>query len=248
MTGISVPARVTTIAPSGGRPPEPAAPASEPAPAPRARGGTALPADGVYVYRVAGRESATLVGGRNNPATLSVTVHRSADTGSDAVLDAPFAPDDTERQVRAVNGDGVVSRSRAAGSPSARPSRRARRTTGRPCSSTPASLEVGTRPSGVSTARDARGGVTSVEDWTVTVVGREPVDIGGRVVDTVVIDLHRETHRGTADQLTRDRRTWLDRTRGVWVRWSERLSGSRALGPLGFGYDTGYTATLTACP
>ena len=248
MTGISVPARRPVVAapPPASTPGAGAATSAPPRPAALP---PVLPADGVYVYRLSGSEAASLFGRRSYPSTMSVAVHRAPDVGPGAaVLDHTFSAEHTERQVLASTGDGTSLRFEGGRIAFGMADQTSQAAYDPPLLQHPRSLDVGTRRAGSSVAREPGGAVARVEDWSVAVVGREPVDVGGRIVDTVVIETHRQSRPGTSDQLTRDRRVWLDPSRALAVRWTERFTGSRTLGPVSFTYETEYTATLATLP
>lgn len=247
-TGISVPSRPRSAAGGpGARPPSGPAPADSVAPPPHTD--PSLPAEGTYTYRLGGSETASLFGTRSYPETMAVVVHGAPDIGRDAVsVDYTFSPDHSERQVLARTDEGVVMRFEGGRVAFGLATQVSQADYEPPLLQIPASLEAGSRLAGSTAARAPDGTVSRTEDWSVTVGGREPVDVGELIVDAVVVDVHRQSRPGTADQLTRDRRYWFDPTRALPVRWRERFRGARTLGPLSFAYETDYTATLAALP
>ena len=248
-TGISVPRRPGPIVTTGPGPASQVAPAPSAASAAQPAPPASLPATGTYVYALAGSETATLAGSRSFPPTLTMAVHDSPDLAPDQLaMDVTFSGQHQERQVLARTPAGLAFAFEGGQITFGVATQTSQSSYDPFLLQIPADTTPGSRVAGATSARNPDGSVSRVEDWSVSVVGREVVDVGGTAVDAVVVDVHRQTRAGFAEQLVRDRRYWYDPARAIWVRWHERFRGSRSLGPVDFVYETDYTATLQALP
>lgn len=214
--------------------------------------GARFPALGRYVYAVQGYEEATAFGRRNYPAEMTTTVHRSqpADTSvprlepDEIIFDLYFSDDHEEREILAYRDGGIVF-TYEAGSVSFGFTQTSEATYDPPMLQIPAPLEVGTKRTGSSIAKDSNGEVTRTEDWTVQVLGVEPLEILGERIDAWVVQIDRQSRPGGSEEVTRSRKYWFDPQRAIWVKWEEKLDGSQDFGPGSFSYSTEFTATLS---
>ena len=205
---------------------------------------TALPGVGTYKYAVTGTESATGFGSRAFPADATMSVHHADGLQpNELVADLTLSSDHQEREILQY-GDDAVGFSFEGGKVTFGSASQTSEATYDPVMAQ-VLLINGTERRGTSKAESADGSVNRVEDWTVTRSGTERLTIAGASVDTVVFRIHRQTHPGSADQLTRDRTYWYDPARHLWVKWSETMHGERKMFGLTFTYDNNYTATLT---
>lgn len=225
-TTTTVPPVTTTAAPPPSRPP--------------------VPALGSYTYAVEGTESSTGFGSRAFPTSVGVVVHGDAGIGpDDRVHDVRMSAQHEERTI-ARYGPGGISLVYEAGSITFGPVTQTSAGTYAPAMvQVPWPLSEGASASGASTAVDASGNAMRVEHWTATVTGREQLHVLGRPHETWVVEVHRTTDAGGAEQVDRTRRSWYDPALGTWVRWTERFHGSRSL-LVDFSYDAQYTAELTS--
>jgi hypothetical protein len=208
-----------------------------------------LPAAATYAYAVTGSERATGFGSREYPPTMTVDVHASPDLdASEVVADLEFSENHQEREILQRTPDGLAFAFEGGSITFGPGTQTSEADYGPPMVQVPATLTPGFTASGTSTATNSDGSISRVEDWTVTVVGQDTVDVGGTPVDTWVIDLHRASRTGSSDQVDRRRRYWYDPARALWVRWHEVFHGARDFTAFTFTYDTDYTATLSAFP
>ncbi|MGH2758071.1 MAG: hypothetical protein ACRDKJ_00745 [Actinomycetota bacterium] len=210
-----------------------------------------FPVFGRYVYDVDGYEQATAFGRRDYAAQMTTTVHRTQPTepnvprlrDDEVIFDLYFSDDHEEREIVAFRGDGIVF-TYEAGSVTFGFTQTSEATYDPPMLQIPVPLSEGTSHTGTSVARDASGNVTRTEDWTVSVLGREDLDILGETVPTWVVQIQRQSQPGSSERVTRTRKYWFDTERVLWVKWEEQLNGSQNVGPGSFAYSTRFTATL----
>jgi hypothetical protein len=109
----------------------------------------------------------------------------------------------------------------------------------------PTPLQPGLSRSGVTKAKAADGTVSRTEDWKLTVVGQEPVTVGGTTVPTWKVQVDRKFRPGSADQGYRNRTMWFDPARNIWVKFVEVFHGERHQAGFSFTYDSNVTAVLS---
>ncbi len=210
-----------------------------------------FPIFGRYVYDVDGYEQATAFGRRDYPAQMTTTVHRTQPTDpnvprlqdDEVIFDLFFSDDHEEREIVAFRGDGIVF-TYEAGSVTFGFTQTSEATYDDPMLQIPVPLKDGARQTGTSEARDSSGNVTRTEDWTVSVLGREDLEVLGGTVPTWVVQIDRQSRPGSSERVTRTRKYWFDTERVLWVKWEEQFSGSQDVGPGSFTYGTRFTATL----
>jgi hypothetical protein len=212
--------------------------------------GLRLPAVGTYTYAVDGTEAASGFGERRYPAEMVVSVHGGEGLRADeVVLDQRFSDEHEERLILRLDGDDLTA-SFEGGSITFGPGTQTSQADYRPpmllVPVAAGAAPPGTARTGSSEAVADGGAVSRVEDWTVTVVGREVVDVLGAPTPTWVVRTERQSRPGSAEQVTRVRTAWYDPARGLWVRWTERFDGHRSSLGLRFSYTSSYTATLRA--
>lgn len=213
--------------------------------------GARFPSLGRYVYAVQGYEEATAFGRRNYPAEMTTTVHRTQPTDANVpslepdeiIFDLYFSDDHEEREILAYRDEGIVF-TYEAGSVSFGFTQTSEATYEPPMPQIPAPLQMGTKRTGTSEAKNPSGDVTRTEDWTIEILGTEQLDILGERVDTWVVQIDRQSRPGGSEEVTRSRKYWFDPHRAIWVRWEEKLDGSQDFGPGTFNYSTEFTATL----
>jgi hypothetical protein len=236
----------TTSTTAPGPAPAPTSESASPPSAPSAPG-VHLPAEGTYRYTVTGDEAASGFGSRAYPAEMSASVHGGDGVAADeTVLDLHFSDDHEERLVLAVEGSGLVARYEG-GSITFGPGTQTSQADYRP----PMLLvptDSGQRPRGSVTkgSSEAHDGdsVSRVEDWTVTSLGTETIDVLGHPTETWVVKTERQSRPDSAEQVHRVRTAWYDPARGIWVRWTEKFDGYRTTFGVKFSYRSDYTATL----
>jgi hypothetical protein len=108
----------------------------------------------------------------------------------------------------------------------------------------PKPLAAGASRSGTTEAKTASGSVNRTEDWTVKVLGQEPLTVAGATVQAWKVQVDRKTRPGSADQVTRQRVYWYDPGRALWVKFAETFHGERKIFGGSFTFDYQLTATL----
>jgi hypothetical protein len=207
-----------------------------------------VPAVGTYMYEVAGSESASGFGSRDYPSTMTFDAHTSPDATGQVVVDLRFSQDHEEREILERTPDGLAFAFEGGSITFGPGTQTSEADYDPPMVQIPAALTPGSTISGASAAKNNDGSTSRVEDWAVSVVGQETLDVGGTSVDTWVVDVQRTSRPGSSDQVNRYRRYWYDPSRALWVRWHEIFHGSRDVSAFSFHYDTDYTATLTTLP
>jgi hypothetical protein len=210
-----------------------------------------FPTFGRYIYKVDGSETATALGSRQYPPEMTMSVHRqdSDEEGgklrSDELsFDLAFSEEHTEREIVAYRKDGLFFTFEA-GEIVFGPYERTSQASYEPSMlQVPVPLDEGSVTEGTSHAIEPDGSESRVEDWKVTVTGADRISVAGSKVDTWVIEVKRQSRPGSAEQVSRTRKYWLDPERAIWVKWTESMSGSQDFGPGTFNYSTDYTATL----
>ena len=233
---VPAPAPASTSTPAN-------APAPAGAPAPSATA-IHLPATGTYGYAVDGTESASGFGSRRYPDRMTASVHGGDGVRpGELVIDERFSADHEERLILQV-ADGRLVATYEGGSITFGPATQTSEADYRPpMLLVPATSDPG-QHKGSSEAVAGDGSVSRVEDWTVEVTGREVIDVLGTPTETWVVATHRQSRPGSAEQVTRDRTTWFDPARGIWVKWTEKFDGYRSTVGVRFAYSSQYTATL----
>lgn len=211
-----------------------------------------FPTLGRYVYRVEGSESASVFGSRDYPPEMTMTVHRSPtnDTGElrlkddELAFDLFFSEDHEEREIVAFRR-GAISFTYEAGSITFGPQTQSSEATySPPMTQIPIPLTDKATASGTSRAIRPDGSTARVENWTVTVKGRERLNVMQETVDAYIVEIQRQSTADSEEQVTRSRKYWFDPVRVIWVKWEEQMTGSQDVGFGSFTYSTKFTATL----
>jgi hypothetical protein len=113
-----------------------------------------------------------------------------------------------------------------------------------PILETPWPLKAGFTRTGVTQAKNGDGSISRTEDWTTTVVGQEPVTVGGATVNAWKVQVDRKFRPGGTDQGYRNRTMWFDPARNMWVKFVEVFHGERHQVGFSFSYDSNVTAVL----
>lgn len=239
------PSASTTTARPSARPREattaptsPAAPIGPPSP----------PAPGTYTFSLNGTESASIVGSRSFPSRMTLVVHSASGLGADAaVFDYTYSSQHEEREVATYRPDGVFLTHEGGSITFGLVTETSDVAYDNPLGHVPFPLAVGTARSGTSTGRNPGGEVERVDDWRVSITGRDTVTAAGRAVDAWVVAFERQSRPG--DEVVRQRMTlWFDAGRGLAVRIEDEIHGERKSGLVTLTYDARYTATLVAAP
>lgn len=211
----------------------------------RVLGAGPMPALGTYTYAVDGEEGASVMGTRRFPDRMTMVVHKGEGLGADElVFDYTYSDQHYERQIVGYRGDGVYF-DYEAGSITFGPRTETSEADYEPAIlQVPLPLEPGQSRSGTSEARDQGGGVTRTEDWTVTVVGPEPVEAAGASIEAWKVEVDRRTRPGSSENVVRHRTYWYDPGRSIWVKFVDTMHGERQAGGFTFTYDSNLTATL----
>lgn len=204
---------------------------------------TALPALGTYTYDITGQESITGFGTRSFPPTMTATVHGASGLQPYEVdVDLHFSDQHNERDILGYRSNGV-NLDYEAGSISFGPmTQTSEDDYDPPITLIPQPSAVGTTRTGSSTA-ELNGKVDRVEDWTTKVTGTQVLDIEGRPVQCIVVQVHRQTTPGSGDQETRSTTFWYAPALRLWVKWTQTMHAQRNYG-VTFTYDESFTATL----
>lgn len=217
-----------------------------PSDASAAASGPARPAMGTYTYAVDGEEGATGFGSRRFPNQMTTVVHGGPGLApEELVFDITYSDEHAERQIVAYRGDGVSFTFEAGRVTFGPGSQTSEADYDPPMLQIPWPLEPGITRSGASKAKRGDGSVARTEDWKVTAVGIEPVQIEGGTVDAWKVQIDRRSRAGSPETVSRQRTNWYDPARGIWVKFEETVHGERSAGPSTFTYDSKLTATLT---
>jgi hypothetical protein len=219
----------------------PAAPAA-------ATGRPGPPVPGTYTFSLSGTESASIVGSRSFPSRMTLVVHGASGLGADtAVLDYTYSSQHEEREVAIYRSDGVFLTHEGGSITFGLVTETSDVAYDTPLGHVPFPLAVGTARSGTSTGRHSGGDVERVDDWRVSITGRETVTAAGQAVDAWVVAFERQSRPG--NEVVRQRMTlWFDAGRGLPVRVQDEIHGERKSGLVTLIYDAHYTATLVAAP
>jgi hypothetical protein len=220
---------------------------TEPGVAPR------FPTFAHYVYVVDGYEEATAFGRRNYAPEMTTTVHRTQPTDpnvpkledDEVIFDLYFSDDHEEREIVAFRPEGILFTYEAGSVTFGPATRTSEAVYDPPMLQIPVPLREGVQVKGTSNAKDSSGNTTRTEDWTVTVLRTEQLQILGEQVGTWVVKIERQSRPGGSESVTRTRTYWFDPNRSIWVKWEEKLSGAQDFGPGSFSYQTEFTATLS---
>jgi hypothetical protein len=203
------------------------------------------PAFGTYTYAVDGEEGATFFGNRRFPDRMTTVIHGAPGLGADQVVaDLRYSDSHEEREILGYRSDGVFFDFEGGSITFGPRTETSEADYVPPMLQIPKPLVAGASRSGTSQAKDASGSVTRTEDWTVRVLGQEPVTVLGATVQAWKVQLDRQTKPGSADQVTRQRVYWYDPGRALWVKFTETFHGRREMVGFTFTYDNHLTATL----
>jgi hypothetical protein len=215
--------------------------------------GPPFPVLGRYVYDVDGTESASLFGSRTYPPEMTMTVHRTQQPDStdpplksdELAFDLSFSEEHEEREIVAFRRSAIAFTFEAMSITIGARAQTSDVVYSPPMTQVPVPLEEDAAVKGTSTATSRETGEElRVEDWSVTVDGRQRIEIMGDQVDTYVIEVERQTQADSSERLTKTRKYWLDPLRVIWVQWEERTSWTQDTGLGSSTYTTNYTATL----
>ena len=214
-----------------------------PAPAPSQPGTLGKPAVGTYTWNVDGTEGASFVGTRKFPDKMTMVVHSAPGLKPDQlVYDLTYSDKHAEREIVGFRNDGVYLDFEG-GSVTFGPRTETSQADYEPSIlEIPWPLKAGFTQSGVSKAKNGDGSVSRTENWTTTVVGQEPVTVGGTTVNAWKVQIDRK-FTGT-DQGTRGRTMWFDPARNMWVKFVDVLHAERHQVGFSFTYDSNVTAVL----
>lgn len=204
------------------------------------------PALGTYTWKVDGTEGASFVGTRKFPETMTMVVHAGAGVQPDQlVLDLTYSDKHAERQIAGFRSDGVYFDFEGGSVTFGPRTETSQADYAPPILQVPYPLQPGLSRSGVTEAKGANGGVSRTEDWKATVLGQEPVSVGGTTINAWKIQVDRKFRPGTPDQGWRNRTVWFDPARNMWVKFVEVFHGERRQAGFSFSYDSNVTAVLT---
>jgi hypothetical protein len=216
-----------------------------PAPAPAPSGAIGKPAVGTYSWSIDGTEGASFVGTRKFPDKMTMVVHGGADVKPDQlVFDLTYSDKHAEREIVGFRNDGVYFDFEGGSVTFGPRTETSQADYEPPILEIPSTLQPGVSKTGVSKAKNADGTVSRTEDWTVSVAGQEPVDVGGTTVNAWKVQVDRKFRPGGTDQGTRSRTMWFDPARNLWVKFVEVFHGERHQVGFSFTYDSNVTAVL----
>ncbi len=238
---------LTTRAASGPAPtPSPTSP-PKPVPQPSQPAGPGKPAVGTYTWTVDGTEAASFVGSRRYPDKMTMVVHGGAGVEADQlVFDVTYSDKHAERQIVGFRNDGVYFDFEGGSVTFGPRTETSQADYEPPILQIPTPLQPGLSRSGVSQAKGANGSVSRTEDWKTTVVGQEPISVGGTTVNAWKVQIDRKFRPGTPDQGYRNRTMWFDPARSIWVKFTEVIHGERHQAGFSFSYDSNLTAVLAS--
>ncbi len=236
----------TTRAASGPVPtttPKPTAPA--PAPAPSQPGTLGKPALGTYTWNVDGTEGASFVGSRKFPDKMTMVVHSAPGLKPDQlVYDLTYSDKHAEREIVGFRNDGIYFDFEGGSVTFGPRTETSQADYEPPILEIPWPLKAGYTRTGVTQAKNGDGSLSRTEDWTTTVVGQEPVTVGGTTVNAWKVQVDRKFRPGGSDQGYRNRTMWFDPARNTWVKFVEVFHGERHQVGFSFTYDSNATAVL----
>jgi hypothetical protein len=234
----------TTRAASGPAPTTPTT-LAKPAPQPSTPAAPGKPAVGTYTWTVDGTEGASFVGTRKFPDKMTMVVHAGAGIKPDQlVFDLTYSDKHAERQIVGFRSDGIYFDFEGGSVTFGPRTETSQADYNPPILEVPFPLQPGLSRTGVTKATGANGSVSRTEDWKATVIGQEPVTVGGTTVNTWKIQVDRKFRPGTADQGFRNRTVWFDPARNIWVKFTEVFHGERHQAGFSFTYDSNVTAVL----
>lgn len=227
-------------APGPAAPPPPSAGSVPPPPS-----APVMPALGTYTYAVEGEEKASVFGSRRFPDRMTTVIHHPSDLEADQlVFDLHYSEAHEEREIVGYRVDGVYFDFEG-GSVSFGPrTETSEADYDPPILQVPWPLRPGSTRTGTTEAKRDDGSVVRTEDWTVTVLGTEPVEALGTTVQAWKLQVDRRSRPGSAETVTRQRTYWYDPARGLWVRFTEKLHGERQAAGFPFTYDANVSASL----
>jgi hypothetical protein len=240
-------ATATTRARSGPAPTTPTTAAGNPAPQPVTPATPGKPAVGTYTWTVDGTEGASFVGTRAYPSRMTMVVHAGAGIEPDQlVFDLTYSDKHAERQIVGFRSDGIYFDFEGGSVTFGPRTETSQADYEPPILQIPFPLQPGLSRSGVTKAKAANGSVSRTEDWKATVMGQEPVTVGGATVNAWKVQVDRKFRPGSADQGFRNRTMWFDPARNIWIKFTEVFHGERKEAGFSFSYDSNLTAVLAS--
>jgi len=235
----------TTRAASGPVPTTTPTGPAKPAPAPPQPGALGKPAVGTYTWNVDGTEGASFVGTRKFPDKMTMVVHSAPGLQPDQlVYDLTYSDKHAEREIVGYRNDGVYFDFEGGSVTFGPRTETSQADYEPPILEVPWPLKAGYTRSGVTKAKNGDGSVSRTEDWTTTVVGQEPVTVGGATVNAWKVEVDRKFRPGGSDQGYRNRTMWFDPARNMWIKFTEVFHGERHQVGFSFTYDSNVTAVL----
>jgi len=217
-----------------------------PAPAPSQPGTLGKPAVGTYTWAVDGTEGASFVGTRKFPDKMTMVVHGGPGVQPDQlVFDLTYSDKHAEREIIGFRNDGVYFDFEGGSVTFGPRTETSQADYEPPILEVPWPLRAGFTRTGVTKAKNGDGSISRTEDWTTSVVGQEPVAVGGVTVNAWKVQVERKFRPGATDQGTRSRTMWFDPARNMWVKFTEVFHGERHEIGFSFTYDSNVTAVLS---
>jgi len=237
----------TTRAPSGPAPTPTTTGPSQPAQVPATPAGPGKPAVGTYTWTVDGTETAPFVGSRRYPDKMTMVAHGGSGVGPDQlVFDLTYSDKHAEREIVGFRNDGVYFDFEGGSITFGPRTETSQADYDPPILQIPFPLQPGLSRTGVTNAKGADGNISRTEDWKTTVLGQEPVTVGGATVNAWKVEIQRKFRPGSADQGFRNRTYWFDPARHLWVKFVEVFHGERHTAGFSFSYDSNLTAVLAS--
>ena len=247
VTSRAAAATTTTRAASGPASTPTATSPAKPVPQLTQPSGPGKPAAGTYTWTVDGTEAASFVGTRKFPEKMTMVVHGGAGVAADQlVFDLTYSDKHAERQIVGFRNDGVYFDFEGGSVTFGPRTETSQADYEPPILQIPTPLQPGLSRSGVTKAKGANGTVSRTEDWKTTVMGQEPVTVGGTTVNAWKVQVERKIRPGTPDQGFRNRTMWFDPARSLWVKFTEVFHGERHQAGFSFSYDSNATAVLAS--
>lgn len=211
--------------------------------------GLAAPTLGTYIWDVTGTESATAFGSRSFPPTMTMVAHTGAGLAANEYeLDLTYSADHQEREIIGIEPNGLAFDFEAGQVRFGSTAQTNQAEYSPPMLQIPWPLRTGEVVTGSSKGLAGNGSVERVEDYRITVIGRQVLTVEGKPVNTWEVQVNRQSEPGASQATTRSTIFWFDPGRDLWVKFVEQEDGSQSVAGFAFTYHEQLTALLASSP